>query len=261
MDACIKEVAKVVWFPMHTTPYGNRRHGFTLIEVLVVISIIALLVAILLPALQQTRATGRKVTCLSTQRQLAIASVSYGVDNRDLPPCGYYTSGFGVRLFTMQLIPRYMGGAKGGSLGGDIRRSLLHCSEVQAPPPVLGWDGYTWPVGPSNYFANVYAVGTSGDGLFNAFFVTRIRYADFNRASSVMMYGDNSDTTNFARWEARAVPTSPPAPGASLVAFDPYGMARHLETANFIYIDGHGVSLTATQLINNENDLWGQIKR
>ncbi len=70
----------------HACPVRRRRSGFTLIELLVVISIIALLVSILLPALTSARATGRQAKCLSNQRQIAIAMRSYAVDNKQYFP-------------------------------------------------------------------------------------------------------------------------------------------------------------------------------
>lgn len=60
--------------------------GFTLIELLVSISIIALLIAILLPALGQARETARQVTCLSQFRQHGIAVHAYASDNKGRLP-------------------------------------------------------------------------------------------------------------------------------------------------------------------------------
>jgi prepilin-type N-terminal cleavage/methylation domain-containing protein/prepilin-type processing-associated H-X9-DG protein len=60
--------------------------GFTLIELLVVISIIALLVGILLPALGAARRTAQSAVCKSNLRQIAIAITAYSTDNKDFIP-------------------------------------------------------------------------------------------------------------------------------------------------------------------------------
>ena len=62
------------------------RRAFTLIELLVVIAIIALLVAILLPTLAAARDTARAALCLSNQRQIGVADVTYATDFSDYMP-------------------------------------------------------------------------------------------------------------------------------------------------------------------------------
>ena len=60
--------------------------GFTLIELLVVISIIAMLVGLLMPALSHARATGQRAACLSNLRQIGIGLTSYlGEEDGYLP--------------------------------------------------------------------------------------------------------------------------------------------------------------------------------
>ena len=64
-----------------------QRNGFTLIELLVVISIIAVLASLVLPGVQQARATARRTQCLNNMRNIGVAMQTYATDHRgELPP-------------------------------------------------------------------------------------------------------------------------------------------------------------------------------
>src|SRR5689334_14763299 len=64
----------------------SRAHAFTLVELLVVIGIIALLISILLPALNKARESARQIKCMSNMRQLSLAVVSFAGENKGWMP-------------------------------------------------------------------------------------------------------------------------------------------------------------------------------
>lgn len=74
------------WFPCHRRVRTRAcRLGFTLIELLVVIAIIGVLVAILMPAIQQARSAARRTVCLSNLKQIGIAILSYHESTHAFP--------------------------------------------------------------------------------------------------------------------------------------------------------------------------------
>jgi prepilin-type N-terminal cleavage/methylation domain-containing protein len=67
-------------------PNAARRHAFTLVELLVVMSIIAVLVALLLPAVNSAREAARRTSCMNNTKQIALATINFQSAYQYFPP-------------------------------------------------------------------------------------------------------------------------------------------------------------------------------
>lgn len=144
----------------------NHLHGFTLIELLVVISIIAVLISILLPALTRARDSARKVQCASGIRQVILAQMSYAQDHD-----GWFQDSVVWGEANVWLANMYRQGTIRTYLGMDTHKAVLLEAQGATPGPLdtllcpnhdQGLDrGYTHLTGNGTGTTYLIALGTS----------------------------------------------------------------------------------------------------
>jgi prepilin-type N-terminal cleavage/methylation domain-containing protein len=223
------------------------RSAFTLVELLVVIAIIAILAAILLPALSRGKALARRTQCLSQTKQIALAMQTYTQDNSDSMPWPNWGNRFPGWLYT--------------PLGG-------------------------WPPQPSNPVEAVYAGGTlwpyiksvkvywcPNDNTNTSYFAQRLeKLSSYIVNGGVMGYYIEPPASRthkmsemkpgaYLTWEPSDNPPYDPAhvfnDGASRPRKDEGPSQRHGIGCNVSSFDGHAQLLRYSDFQREQNDTPG----
>ena len=265
----------------------NKAAGFTLVELLVVIGIIALLISILLPSLNKARESAKTLTCLSNLRQLGLATAMYSSAYKNaLPypttsdvPTGYPPGYPGVAeaLYWNVLDPFLQSAVdqdpnRTGVAKERQYKKWKQCVVYDSFPPTKGTTGQdnltefakTYKMNThlrSQWIDNIPTAGTRHTSTLK---VTQVK-----RATEVVLYADglSLDLTG-------DIPGLPESGAFAVVVGDdndtftaaPPGL-RHNKGANIVFVDGHAetvvlerhtIPLTSTQgrAINAKCETW-----
>lgn len=218
------------------TPLGPRcvlpnrsllatRRKFTLIELLVVIAIIAVLAALLLPALSRARDMAAKVTCLSQHRQLYLAWQMYAQDNN-----GKLT-GAHTQSHAWVLNNEGADAIRQGTLWPYVQRlDLYRCPSDKRTEKYNMWSGNLQDAN-HRYYRSYSITDYAGGGSHS---VSSVKYySAFRSPSEAMVFVDEADPRgyNVGSWYIR------PNPAQSKWIDWPAGW--HLGGNNHSFADGH----------------------
>ena len=224
-------------------PLSPAHSHFTLIELLVVIAIIAILAAVLLPALQSARARGRSAGCISNLKQLGMMQFQY------------------ADLSDNWLCPAYYSMADGGMIywdfasGSDGKEDKENSSGILAR--TLNMNGKNSGVHhcPDNHLYKEWSAENSGYG-YNEFlsweydswsgkqYSTGMKLGKIKNSSGIAMFADTAATDYYD--QSRLLPTSvlysPDGIKGAAVRSGGFAHYRHHRSANICFADGHAGS-------------------
>lgn len=171
----MKHIIFPLWFPHFSRRSGiSLKHkSFTLIELLVTIAIIAILAALLLPALHKVRGKGRQASCISAQKQFIIAYLQYSLDNDDFV-CSVVDDGSKPETYWFYKLLSYT---------SSTTNTKLHC------PSVKNWSFWEGKLGIALY--------DSLQPSYNNNYIP-VKTNMIRQASQLLTFGDNDRGTEIS---------------------------------------------------------------
>jgi prepilin-type N-terminal cleavage/methylation domain-containing protein/prepilin-type processing-associated H-X9-DG protein len=241
----------------------QAKGGFTLIELLVVVAIIAVLVALLLPALSAAREKGRAIHCMANMKQIGLAVNLYADDYQDI------------------LVPSCLNDPPGSGGWYEAQTLLagiwwLPSKKVGYLTPIEAWTCPSLPdqSGPGNWWAGQprgggYSVNYNHVHFTNVSWISNNRpvtRSSLTRASCVLSFVECQDLKSYySSGYIYAYPYYAPCPSSASDHSGQWATAaviakRHNRT-NVLFADGHVEGVSYNDIIDNVRDIWGHSNR
>ena len=225
-----------------------KQKNFTLIELLVVIAIIAILAAMLLPALNKARAKAQAISCTSQQKQIMTGIALYAADNEDFLPMAMAAAHDSWRRFYFRVTPYW-----GIDITLDTQwktAKLLHCpantnnyftDNVGTPQTTLTWDWGTKQAGGLTNYAYYQKVGhMESYPTLKAYAPKKVSKVKNASSSLLLVDGVGSNATARNRIAIFDKATTDNIPAATEVDY------RHSDAMNVACVDGHVFSVKSS---------------
>ena len=219
-----------------------KRKGFTLIELLVVVAIIAILAAMLLPALAMARERARSGVCMNNLKQIMLATLLYVNDNNEYLPPVYMScstnnpqnSNTDMWYWPLELMPYLYNKPFNGTTGlwlevdANIKNTVFYC------PSYSYYGNFSFTDG-----GGAYAVDSYNNGVYYGYFSPGwrnfLKLSRVKTPSKTFKYCDLTDGMNITAYDG---------PTLTLAA------ARHNGFIHYAFYDGH---VETIKLVNIPN--------
>jgi prepilin-type N-terminal cleavage/methylation domain-containing protein/prepilin-type processing-associated H-X9-DG protein len=204
-----------------------KRYGFTLLEILVVIGIIAILFALIAPAIHAARESARSVACKSNLRQLSMAMLNYAdIHSSILPPTITWTDGGNYIWWFGRISPNEFN-FEDGHLSPFIQTTLYCPTATDLEPVYYGKTG--------GYGINGF-LSPRGSDPIGVFTWQVIKMKSLRNITRIMTFADSARTFQHPTVKYTSVIESPEW---QPLRRNPSTQFRHSSCVNISFLDGH----------------------